>query len=227
MDKIHDYDIEASVKGSGLKHQDIKNILSRYNDRSDDDLIIEKKRRYHPLALELERTNRFAIQSKIVPDALWAGIESKKLILPTEQDYVFSIWSRGIIFNELCVNILKQHKLGENILTPVQIYDLSTGNLVSDETYYFLNLYERREYICENQTNIELTSIPTSYGVMSFSGYIKNQDVDVHKSALNCDIDLWYDPRFLGHFFMSESLYQSLNQQSMIDKFNPYTCNLI
>ena len=227
LGEVNDYDINASIKDSGFEYPDIKYILSRQEGRDESDETLEKKRKYHPLALELERTNRFAMQSKIVPEALWVGIEKKEIQLPTKQDYIFSIWSSGKVFNQSCTNILKQHRLGENILTPIQIYDLSTGELVSNEVFYFLNLYERRQYICEVQSNKELDSIPTSYGVNSFSGYITNQEVDVAKSALDCDVDLWYDPRFLGRFFMSESLYQSLNQAGMIDKFNPHTCKLI
>ena len=227
LGEVNDYDINASIKDSGFEYPDIKHILSRQEGRDESDETLEKKRKYHPLALELERTNRFAMQSKIVPEALWVGIEKKEIQLPTKQDYIFSIWSSGKVFNQSCANILKQHRLGENILTPIQIYDLSTGELVSDEMFYFLNLYERRQYICEVQSNKELDSIPTSYGVNSFSGYITNQEVDVAKSALDCDVDLWYDPRFLGRFFMSESLYQSLNQAGMIDKFNPHTCKLV
>ena len=227
LGEVNDYDINASIKDSGFEYPDIKHILSRQEGRDESDETLEKKRKYHPLALELERTNRFAMQSKIVPEALWVGIEKKEIQLPTKQDYIFSIWSSGKVFNQSCTNILKQHRLGENILTPIQIYDLSTGELVSNEVFYFLNLYERRQYICEVQSNKELDSIPTSYGVNSFSGYITNQEVDVAKSALDCDVDLWYDPRILGHFFISESLYQSLNQAGMIDKFNPHTCKLI
>ena len=227
LGEVNDYDINASIKDSGFEYPDIKHILSRQEGRDESDETLEKKRKYHPLALELERTNRFAMQSKIVPEALWAGIEKKEIQLPTKQDYIFSIWSSGKVFNQSCTNILKQHRLGENILTPIQIYDLSTGKLVSDEVFYFLNLYERRQYICEVQSNKELDSIPTSYGVNSFLGYITNQEVDVAKSALDCDLDLWYDPRFLGRFFMSERLHDALSEAGMIDKFKAYTCNLI
>ena len=227
LGEVNDYDINASIKDSGFEYPDIKHILSRQEGRDESDETLEKKRKYHPLALELERTNRFAMQSKIVPEALWAGIEKKEIQLPTKQDYIFSIWSSGKVFNQSCANILKQHRLGENILTPIQIYDLSTGELVSDEVFYFLNLYERRQYICEVQSNKELDSIPTSYGVNSFSGYITNQEVDVAKSALDCDVDLWYDPRFLGRFFMSERLHDALSEAGMIDKFKAYTCNLV
>ena len=225
LDKAIQYKIRASIKDSGFDYPDIKDILMIKDE--DNDEVSLKKKLFFPFSSELTNANHFSIQSKIVPDALWTGIDQREIQLPTKQDYIFSIWNGGRVFNQSCANILKQHRLGENILTPVQIYDLSTGKLVSDEVFYFLNLYERRQYICEVQSNKELDSIPTSYGVNSFSGYITNQEVDVAKSALDCDIDLWYDPRFLGRFFMSERLHDALSEAGMIDKFKAYTCNLI
>ena len=228
LGEVNDYDINASIKDSGFEYPDIKHILSRQEGRDESDETLEKKRKYHPLALELERTNRFAMQSKIVPEALWAGIEKKEIQLPTKQDYIFSIWSSGKVFNQSCTNILKQHRLGENILTPIQIYDLSTGKLVSDEVFYFLNLYERRLFICQEQTTDRLKArFDSRHGVLITKSVFNDGEVNVEKSALDCDVDLWYDPRILGHFFMSESLYQSLNQAGMIDKFDPHTCKLI
>ena len=221
---VNYYKIVTSIQSEKFEFAKYGKIYE-FGEETDNAEILKRKDDYFSLVHELGKTNRFSHQSKITPDALW--IESCETKLPNKSDYVFDIIYGGIVFNQSCANILKQHRLGENILTPIQIYDLSTGELVSDEVFYFLNLYERRQYICEVQSNKELDSIPTSYGVNSFSGYITNQEVDVAKSALDCDVDLWYDPRFLGRFFMSESLYQSLNQAGMIDKFNPHTCKLI
>ena len=221
---VNYYKIVTSIQSEKFEFAKYGKIYE-FGEETDNAEILKRKDDYFSLVHELGKANRFLHQSKITPDALW--IESCETKLPNKSDYVFDIIYGGIVFNQSCANILKQHRLGENILTPIQIYDLSTGELVSDEVFYFLNLYERRQYICEVQSNKELDSIPTSYGVNSFSGYITNQEVDVAKSALDCDVDLWYDPRFLGRFFMSESLYQSLNQAGMIDKFDPHTCKLI
>lgn len=228
--KIQQYDIKASVKDSGFDYPDIKDILSMLEDRTESDEISLNKKRYFPFSLELTDANHFFIQSKIVPNALWAGIEKKEIELPARQDYIFSVWDGGRVFNKSCANILKQHRLGENILTPVQIYDLSTGELASDEVFYFLNLYERRQYICINQSDtktfkkvfdIYRNDIYTNYD------FIQDNQLEVDLNALNCDVDLWHDDRLGGHFFMSDSLYQSLNQAGMVDKFNPHTCKLI
>ncbi|WP_220458623.1 hypothetical protein [Conchiformibius steedae] len=147
--------------------------------------------------------------------------------MPTREDYIFSIWSGGILFNPSCAAILKQHRLGENILTPVQIYDLSTGCLASDETYYFLNLYERRKYVCYPQSSSIFTYLQSSEKYTTNGIPIKDNRLEVDKSVLGCDVDLWYDPRLGSHFFMSANLHHALSQAGMIDKFNPYTCNLI
>ncbi len=227
LDRVDQYDMKASVKDSGFTYPDLKDILrSRLEEENDE--IISKKKEYSPLALELERTNHFFMQSKIVPNALWIGVEKDEIKLPTNQDYIFSIWNGGRIFNQTCATILKKHRLGETILTPVQIYDLSTGKLVSDETYYFLNLYERREYICEIQTTPRLKTFPDKeYKVCISKSVFNDNELNIDKSALDCDVDLWHDPRILGHFFMSESLHHALAQAGMIDKFGSFACNLI
>ena len=221
---VNYYKIVTSIQSEKFEFAKYGKIYE-FGEETDNAEILKRKDDYFSLVHELGKTNRFSHQSKITPDALW--IESCETKLPNKSDYVFDIIYGGIVFNQSCANILKQHRLGENILTPIQIYDLSTGELVSDEVFYFLNLYERRQYICEVQSNKELDSIPTSYGVNSFSGYITNQEVDVAKSALDCDVDLWYDPRFLGRFFMSERLHDALSEAGMIDKFKAYTCNLV
>ena len=221
---VNYYKIVTSIQSEKFEFAKYGKIYE-FGEETDNAEILKRKDDYFSLVHELGKTNRFSHQSKITPDALW--IESCETKLPNKSDYVFDIIYGGIVFNQSCTNILKQHRLGENILTPIQIYDLSTGKLVSDEVFYFLNLYERRQYICEVQSSKELDSIPTSYGVNSFSGYITNQEVDVAKSALDCDVDLWYDPRFLGRFFMSERLHDALSEAGMIDKFKAYTCNLI
>ena len=221
---VNYYKIVTSIQSEKFEFAKYGKIYE-FGEETDNAEILKRKKEYFPFTLELERVNRFSHHSKIAPDRLW--IESNQTQLPNVLDYIFKVMSGGIVFNQSCTNILKQHRLGENILTPIQIYDLSTGKLVSDEVFYFLNLYERRQYICEVQSNKELDSIPTSYGVNSFSGYITNQEVDVAKSALDCDVDLWYDPRFLGRFFMSERLHDALSEAGMIDKFKAYTCNLV
>ena len=221
---VNYYKIVTSIQSEKFEFAKYGKIYE-FGEETDNAEILKRKDDYFSLVHELGKANRFLHQSKITPDALW--IESCETKLPNKSDYVFDIIYGGIVFNQSCANILKQHRLGENILTPIQIYDLSTGELVSDEVFYFLNLYERRQYICEVQSNKELDSIPTSYGVNSFSGYITNQEVDVAKSALDCDVDLWYDPRFLGRFFMSERLHDALSEAGMIDKFKAYTCNLV
>ena len=228
LDRVQQYDIKASVKDSGFLYPEIRDILES---RVEPDTyeIEEKKEKYFPFSLELSDANHFFKQNKTIPDALWVGIYQNEAIkLPTREDYIFSIWNGGILFNPSCAAILKQHRLGDNILTPVQIYDLSTGCLASDETYYFLNLYERRMCVCETQTTPRLKPIPDiTYGFRIGSSIFNDGELNIDKHALNCDVDLWHDPRFIRRFFMSANLHDALSEAGMIDKFEPYTCNLI
>ena len=228
LDRLQQYNIKASVKGCGLMYPEVRGILG-IGLETETPEVKEKKEKYFPFALELEKTNHFFIQSKAIPDALWVGIYQNEAIkLPTHEDYIFSIWNGGILFNPSCAAILKQHRLGENILTPVQIYDLSTGCLASDEMYYFLNLYERRMCVCETQTTPRLKPRPyIAHGFRIAKSVFNDGELNIDKHALNCDVDLWHDRRLLGHFFMSANLHDALSEAGMIDKFKPYTCNLV
>ena len=221
---VNYYKIVTSIQSEKFEFAKYGKIYE-FGEETDNAEILKRKDDYFSLVHELGKTNRFSHQSKITPDALW--IESCKTKLPNKSDYIFDIIYGGIVFNQSCANILKQHRLGENILTPIQIYDLSTGELVSDEVFYFLNLYERRTYICNPQSDSMFVYIQGAQKYSTRGVPINNGILEVDKSILDCDVDLWYDPRILGHFFISESLYQSLNQAGMIDKFNPHTCKLI
>lgn len=222
---VNYYKIVTSIQSDEFEFLKYGKVYE-YGEKTDDVTILKKQEEYFPLVHELGKANRFSHQSKITPDALW--VENSDVKLPDSSDYVFDITYGGILFNQACATILKKHRLGETILTPVQIYDLSTGNLVSDETYYFLNLYERREYICEIQTTPRLKTFPDKeYKVCISKSVFNDNELNIDKSALDCDVDLWHDPRILGHFFMSESLHHALAQAGVIDKFNPHTCKLI
>ena len=221
---VNYYKIVTSIQSEKFEFAKYGKIYE-FGEETDNAEILKRKDDYFSLVHELGKTNRFSHQSKITPDALW--IESCKTKLPNKSDYIFDIIYGGIVFNQSCTNILKQHRLGENILTPIQIYDLSTGKLVSDEVFYFLNLYERRQYICKEQSNEIFVYIQGAKRYSTRGIPVTNEMLEVDKSALNCDIDIWYDDRLGGYFFISDNLYQALSQADMIDKFDPHTCKLI
>ncbi len=221
---VNYYKIVTSIQSDEFEFLKYGKVYE-YGEKTDDVTILKKQEEYFPLVHELGKANRFSHQSKITPDALW--VENSDVKLPDSSDYVFDITYGGILFNQACATILKKHRLGETILTPVQIYDLSTGNLVSDETYYFLNLYERRTYICNPQSDSMFIYIQGAKRYSTRGVPINNEVLEVDRSALDCDIDLWYDDRLGGHFFISNDLYQALSQTGMIDKFNPHTCKLV
>ena len=221
---VNYYKILASIQSDKFEFSKYGKVYE-YLEETEEQEILKRKEEYFALGLELERANHFFHQSKIVPDKLW--IENSETQLPNKSDYIFDIKSGGILFNQTCATILKKHRLGETTLTPVQIYDLSTGNLVSDETYYFLNLYERRTYICNPQSDSMFIYIQGAKRYSTRGVPINNEVLEVDRSALDCDIDLWYDDRLGGHFFISNDLYQALSQTGMIDKFNPHTCKLV
>lgn len=224
---VNQYNIDASINSEEFEFFKHAKIYL-FKEKAEKPALLKKKEQYFALALELEKASHFFNQSTLVPDKLW--VESNNVKLPRKADYIFSINSGGILLNQECADILKQSRIGKNYLTSVQIYSLSTNNLVSEQTFYFLNLYERRTYICNPQSDTEnfkkVFDIHRD-DIYTSNGFIKNQQLEVDKSALDCDVDLWHDSRLGSHFFISEKLYQALYKSNMIDKFNPHTCKLI
>lgn len=49
--------------------------------------------------------------------------------------------------NEACANIFKQFRLGNSTLTPVKLHKLFTDELWFEETFYFFNMCELREFV--------------------------------------------------------------------------------
>lgn len=73
-------------------------------------------------------------------------------------------------------------------------------------------------------------------GKMAFSITILTSEnqVEIHKEALNCDVDLWYDPA-LAKLFISSELYYALESIGLkqgncaSDRFSTrvYKCKLV
>ncbi len=126
--------------------------------------------------------------------------------LPQKSEYIFQV-GYGIAFNEECVNVLKQFNLGNSTLTPLKIHKLFTDELWLEDTFYFLNLCEQREYLVNPQPNEDCRFIPY-YG--NNGAYVRpeltmaDNAITIHQSALECDLDLWHDPLLHNSYFLSD-----------------------
>ena len=188
--------------------------IARRKDRNNPELS-QKVKELNAHAYDYAIANQKFKKLEVLPDSLW--VSNDNLEVPKDSDNVFSIINGGIVFRENVVNIFNQFRLGQTTLTPVKIHIIETGELWSDETFYFFNLCEQREYVCMSQPNNSLKTMITEKDKLVFTGSVKNSELlEVSKSALDCDVHIWHDPRYLSSLFMSDELYHALLDANLV-----------
>lgn len=164
-----------------------------------------------------------------LPDSLW--LTSIKSDLPKKSKYIFKITNGYFVLSEEVSNILASFNLGQTTLTPVKIHKLFTDELWMEDTFYFLNLCELRQYLLPEQTHEHIECWKTdaegkkTYGLSA--SYLKNNMVEVDSSALECDLDLWHDPSLAGSFFMSDELKNALTEAGLDKLWKLHFCKLV
>lgn len=217
--------LAASLESNKFNFHKNGGVLT-FSHQTDDLELLKLKEMYFSLALERSRANHLACQSMLLPDGLWR--EKKYNTLPTQDNHIFSINSGGIMLNEKCADVLKSCRLGKNSLTPLKIRDFSTGELCSNDTFYFLNLYERRQYVCYPQTHSEFSLINPNTEEFYYSKMlIHNNELEINQEALNCDVDLWHDPRLSHYFFVSDELHYKLKEANVNEGWRMRICKLV
>lgn len=162
----------------------------------------------------------------VFPTSLW--VEKSLQEFPKEDEYLF--WANGKpVLSQECATIFTNAHLGENILTPVKIYEVETGNLFSDKEFYVLHLVEHRQYVTYPQTDPIFRFLPYKEGggIYSKGVDVANYSLELNREAMESNVDLWHDPLLRESYFISEELYQALKRANMIEKFNALFCKII
>lgn len=177
---------------------------------------LEVKNKYKEMnayASHISDCNHNLRKYEVLPDSLWVLDKDDKRYLPKPHEQLFRITNGGVVLRERPANILKQFRLGQTTVTPVLIYEFETGQLWSDEVFYFLNLCEWRKFICDVQPD---NGIDFSERIAFLRRFPKKgTKLEIAKEALECDVDLWHDPKMPSSIFMSEQLYQALVDADM------------
>ncbi|MBH0095337.1 hypothetical protein I6E61_02940 [Psychrobacter sp. NZS113] len=201
-------------------------VLQRI-EKTADPKLLEIKKVFKEEMLELSKASSGFFKTNHLPDSLW--VESSDTKLPPSSEYIFKVRSGGVVFTQACAQLLQQFRLGESTLTPVQIYDLETQQLCSEETFYFLNLCERREYLRDLESDGLLVSFMTDEKAVQYSvrGDIKSGQLLVDQSVQNCELDLWHDPLLMSYVFVSDALHDALVQANMDSQWEMVSCQLV
>lgn len=199
-----------------------ENRLKYFKDQENEE-IVKKNKELGAYGLEIGNfISKFEKFPKL-PNSLW--LESDKEALPNSSEYIFKVQGGGVVFNEDCANILKKFNLGNSTLTPLKIHKLFTDELWLEDTFYFLNLCEHREYVATTQNHEDIKHFSTT---TFFSDFLENDNMlEVNQKALTCDLDLWHDPRYLDSYFLSADLHHALLEANMHEKWNALFCKLV
>lgn len=209
--------------------------LEFLEDRSDKEKL-KKQKELGKYGVQIETFNHRFEKYEVLPDKLWL-LDWNDRDEPLAHEPIFRIDNGGTVVREPLAKILSQFRLGQTTLTPVQIYDFNTRELWSDEVFYFLNICEKRDFICVPQSHQDFGMFMSEVKKrMVYSAVIPMYDyhVEIHRQALECDVDLWYD--LVGReLFISSELYHALKSIGLkqgnctSDRFSTrvYKCKLV
>lgn len=203
--------------------------LSRKKNRTE----LEEKQRKDMLnemvkVIHLYRDHKF-LSINILPSAMYADLkeiyaeisrEAFSLIPP-----IFAISDQFIMITEPLLQILRHFYLGSTQISPVKLYERTTNELLSEQTYYLLNVCERHSYLSpKNNPDLRLVS----RGYYSIYHHPDNeaelQRFHFHPKVLECPADMWHDPLVNHSIFFSQSLKEAIDNAGLYKDFSllPY-----
>ncbi len=206
----------------------IKSDLAEYQDTDEFKELQKRSRELRAKYGDFHKINRKFKKPTVLPESLWRPRDDDRE-LPTQSDYLFEVLDGALILNEKCATIFKQFNLGETTLTPLKIHKLNTDELWLDDTFYFLNLCEQRQYVTKNQDTNYFRFSPNylETGTHILEADMKENLLQVDSSATQCDVDLWHDPLYRESIFFSDRLRAELIKAKLHKKWRMRACKMV
>ena len=171
----------------------------------------------------------------LLPDSMWSVLldpviaKGKVMNVPNPEDSIFAVRDGFILITKPCAEILQRFRLSDMQMTPLQLFNPKTRELVNEETYYLLNIYAWRTYFDgkNNEIFINKNYKYNGYNIYTPPYDIKNGDCVLRSSALQCDVDLWHDPSVRDSIFLSQALRDALHKAKMLKTWFLHSCKMI
>lgn len=193
--------------------------------------VEEKEKKKEMIQKSIEIIKRYnkgeRLNPENAPTILYTHIFGKTVKLPS----FFRTQDGFVILTEQCANVLKRFRLGESTLYPLSFFDIQYNELVNDQTYYFFNITEFRNYLLPECCTKDLDK----HSYMKHEGYqlyklyhadYTDHAIAIKKEAVGCDIDLWRDPELDNSIFMSDELKKALDEAQLSDAWQLFLCDL-
>lgn len=181
--------------------------------------------------IHLYRDHKF-LSINILPSAMYADLkeiykgisrEVFSLIPP-----IFEISDQFIMITEPILHVFRRFYLGSTQISPVKLYERTTNELLSEQTYYLLNVCENHSYLSpKNNPDLKLAS-RGNYSIYHHpDNEAELQRFHFHPKALECPADIWHDPLINHSIFFSQSLTEAINSSGLYKGFSLLPCTLI
>jgi hypothetical protein len=176
--------------------------------------------------------NHQTLPAEILPHTMYADFQIMYAAVPREylarMPPLFAISDGYIVITEPLLAVLRKFRLGSTQIVPVKLRDKTTNELLSEQTYYFINVCERHSYCSLEFSDPSLRKLPIKDRVLYHSPSDKataNKFI-FSKQALDCPVDIWHDPLIYGSIFFSHALSMAIYKAKLNKGFYLFACNL-
>ena len=175
---------------------------------------------------------REALPQIILPQAMYADFKKMYARFPKENlvkiPSFFRVSDKFIMITEQLAELLGNFRLGTTQISPVKLYEKSTGELLSEQTFYFINVCEKHSYLLPEKCDASLELVSRG----DYSLYRHPSDKEKAKKycfsqcAMNCPVDIWHDPMVEDSTFLSDPLQQAIKKAGLNKGFSWFSCIL-
>lgn len=176
--------------------------------------------------------NHQTLPAEILPHTMYADFQVMYAAFPRENlalmPPLFEISDGYIMITEPLLAVLRHFRLGSTQIIPVKLREKTTNELLSEQTYYFINVCERHSYCSLEFSDPSLRKLPIKDRVLYHSPSDKataNKFI-FSKQALDCPVDIWHDPLIYGSIFFSHALSMAIYKAKLNKGFYLFACNL-
>ena len=198
-------------------------------------LEIEQREKMADKIIEVIRLyrNHQILPAEILPHTMYADFQVLYAAFPRENlaliPSIFAITNKYIMITEPLLNILRNFRLGSTQISPVKLREKTTHELLSEQTYYFINVCEQHGYLSPENSDPSLRMVSRGdYSIYSPPGdkeYAKK--FHFSRSAQDCPVDIWHDPLIAYSVFLSDPLYQAIHAAGLDKDISLFSCNLV
>ena len=172
------------------------------------------------------------LSQNILPHTMYADFQVLYAAFPRENlaliPSVFAVSDKYIMITEPLLKILQNFRLGSTQISPVKLREQTTHELLSKQTYYFLNVCEQHGYLSPENSDPSLRMVSRGdYSIYSPPGdkeYVKK--FYFSRSAQDCPVDIWHDPLIAYSVFLSDPLYQAIHAAGLAKDISLFSCHL-